>query len=129
VTLVSDLAALYWVGLWLGLTAKNPNRAASASVARVLILPGIAWSLLLLILALNSMRGGYQAGFNVYLSLWFVLGSVTACALGVWARNKLLTGFRGAATQRFLPQPGFFKRLFTGNEPTGEAGTVATAHE
>jgi len=129
VTLVSDLVALYWVGLWLGLTAKNPNRAASASVARVLILPGIAWSLLLLLLALNSMRGGYQASFNVFLSLWFVLGLLTDLALSVWARNKLLTQFRVAATQRFLAQPGFFKRLFTGNQSGGEHGTIAAAHE
>ena len=128
VTLVSDLVALYWVGLWLGLTAKNPNRAASASVARVLILPGIAWSLLLLILALNSMRGGYQAGFNVFLSLWFVLGLLTDFAFSVWARNKLLTQFRLAATRRYLAQPGFLKRLFTGDTP-GEPGTVATAHD
>lgn len=117
VTMVSDLMALFWVGLWLGVTARNPNRAASASVLRVIILPGIAWSLLLLILSLNTMRGGHETSFNFFVGLWFVLGLVTDIAFSVWARNKLLTQFRLAATQRYLSQAGFLKRLFTGTAP------------
>jgi len=121
VTMVSDLMALFWVGLWLGLTAKNPSRAASASVLRVIILPGIAWSLLLLVLSLNAMRGGHESSFNFFVGLWFVLGLVTDIVFSVWARNKLLTQFRLAATQRYVPQAGFLKRLFAGSPP--EEGT------
>jgi len=91
----------------------------------VLILPGIAWSLLLLFMALNSMRGGHETSFNLFLALWFVLGLVTDIALTVWARNRLLTQFRLAATQRYLPQPGFWKRLFTGSPAGATAGIVA----
>jgi hypothetical protein len=129
VTMVSDLMALYWVGLWLGLTAKNPNRAASASVLRVLILPGGVWSLLLLVLSLNAMRGGHESSFNFFVGLWFVLGLVADIAFSVWARNKLLTQFRLAATQRYLSGAGFFRRLFTGSEPGAGTPVVVAARE
>jgi ABC-type transport system involved in multi-copper enzyme maturation permease subunit len=33
--LLADLAALYWVGMWQGLTAKNPLRAAGGSLTRI----------------------------------------------------------------------------------------------
>jgi len=50
--LIADLVGLYWVGMWQALVSKNPGRAASASVARILVFPWIAFSLIALLMAL-----------------------------------------------------------------------------
>jgi hypothetical protein len=119
VMLVADLVALYWVGMWQGLTAKNPNRSASASVARVLILPAIAWALVLLVVVLASMRGGHEPTPNFFIGLWFGIGLVADIAFSALSRHKLLSEFRLAAAQRYSPRPGFLRRLFTGGEKGG----------
>jgi ABC-type Na+ efflux pump permease subunit len=119
VLLVADLVALYWVGMWQGLTAKNPNRSASASVARVLILPAVAWALVLLVVVLASMRGGHEPTPNFFIGLWFGIGLVADIAFSALSRHKLLSEFRLAAVQRYSPRPGFLRRLFTGGEKGG----------
>jgi CDP-diglyceride synthetase len=118
VMIVADLIALYWVGMWQGLTAKNPNRTASASVARILVLPPLAWAMAVLIAVLASVRGGqnYESWPHMLLGLWFGLGLAADIGFSVAARRKLLTEFRFAAAQRYTPRAGFFKRLFTGRE-------------
>jgi len=118
VMIVADLIALYWVGMWQALTAKNPNRTASASVARILILPSLAWAMLVLIGVLSSVRGGqnYESYPHMLLGLWFGLGLVADIGFSIAARRKLLAEFRFAAAQRYTPRAGFFKRLFTGKE-------------
>jgi hypothetical protein len=118
VMIVADLIAFYWVGMWQALTAKNPNRAASASIARILILPSLGWALIVLIAVLSSMRGGqnYESWPHMLLGLWFGLGLVVDIGFSVAARRKLLAEFRLAAVQRYTPRAGFWKRLFTGKE-------------
>jgi hypothetical protein len=113
--LVADLIALYWVGMWQALTAKNPNRAASASVAQILILPGIAWAGIILLVFLTTFRGAETPSEKFYLLLWFGLGLAADIAFGLWARQRLLAEFRFVAVQRYTPQPGFWKRLLGGS--------------
>ena len=119
VMIIADLVALYWVGMWQALTAKNPNRAASASVARILVLPPLEWAMFVLIGVLSSIRGGggdFSWWPQMLLGLWFALGLLADIGFSVAARRKLLTQFRFAAAQRYTPRAGFFKRLFTGKE-------------
>jgi ABC-type transport system involved in multi-copper enzyme maturation permease subunit len=118
VMIVADLIALYWVGMWQALTAKNPNRTASASVARILILPPLSWAMVVLIAVLSSVRGGqnYESWPHMLLGLWFGLGIIADIGFSVAARRRLLTEFRLAAAQRYTPRAGFLKRLFTGKE-------------
>lgn len=118
VMIVADLAALYWVGMWQALIAKNPNRTASASVGRILILPALGWAMVVLIAVLSSVRGGqnYESWPHMLLGLWFGLGLLADIAFSVAARRKLLAEFRVAAAQRYTPRAGFFKRLFTGKD-------------
>ena len=115
VMLVADFAALYYVGMWQALNARNPNRAASASVAQILVFPGVAWVTIVLLSLLASIQGSEQPGAMFYLGLWFGLGLFTDIVMGTLARKKLLTQFRLAAEHRYTSRPGFWRRLFFGS--------------
>ncbi len=110
---VADLMALFWVGTWQALTAKNPNRAPSASVAQILIAPGILWAGMSMLIALTFDHRGEPPGPSFFLGLWFVLGLLADLGFGLSARQKLLAEFRLVASQRFTPRPGLWKRVFS----------------
>jgi hypothetical protein len=99
VMLVADCAALYWVGMWQALRAKNPNRAASANLLRVVILPWVAFAGVMLIVALGSMVHQPDLGWQFWLGLWIFLGLAADFGFGGWARLKLLTEFREVAVE------------------------------
>jgi len=114
--LLADLAALGWVGMWLGLTARNLNRAILGTIARVLILPSgayVAGMLALDILWPLLGRGSFEPseGFRDY--FWFGIGLANNLLFGVcWARRHLLNNFRQAATHRYQPSKfGWLSRL------------------
>jgi ABC-type transport system involved in multi-copper enzyme maturation permease subunit len=108
---VADLVALYWVGMWLGLSARNPKRAFSGTILRVLVLPWIAFCAFLMFAAMapTSVR---DMGWEVFLGTWFALGLAADIGFGLHARHKLLTEFRLIAAQRYQPQVSIWKRLF-----------------
>jgi len=112
--LVADLIALYWLGMWQGLAARNPKRAFSGTVNRILVLPWIGFAGFLLLLALATLRF-QNAGDPGYLLLgvWVGLGLLADLGFGFWARHKLLTEFRVAAAQRYQTIPSLWKRLFS----------------
>jgi hypothetical protein len=124
VMFIADLCALYWIGMWQGLVAKNPARAASASLSRVLIVPWLLIAVVMLLLGLASMRGVREPEPfpNFFLGLWFVLGLIVDFGFAAYARQKLLTEFKVAAQQRYELQKGFWQRLF-GKAPA-DAGKV-----
>jgi hypothetical protein len=109
--LVADLIALYWVGMWQGLTAKNPTRAASKSFTLVLVLPWVAFALASLVIGLFTLNSNNAPGMKFFVGLWFGLGLATDIWFGAWARHKLLTDFRAAAARRYAAGRGFWKRL------------------
>ena len=104
---LADLAALYWIGMWQGLTARNPSRATLTSVSRVLVLPWVAYALLLLILVLISANGPnrFEGGSEFFLAMWFVLGLATDIGFASHARHRLLSSFRLAAQQQYASSP------------------------
>lgn len=113
VMLVADLVALYWVGMWQGLTAKNPARAASGSLSRVLIVPWLLIAFVMLLVVLASMSGVREPDpwWKFFLALWFVLGLLVDFGFSAYACHKLFTEFRLAAQQRYEPTRRFWKRL------------------
>lgn len=119
--LAADLAGLYWVGMWQGLTAKNPIRAASASLARILILPCVAMTLISLVISLMALRRDINLGPKSFLGLWFGLSVAADLGFGLWARYLLLREFRRAAARRYAPRSAFWKRWLGKGEPRGAA--------
>jgi ABC-type Na+ efflux pump permease subunit len=109
--MVADLVGLYWVGMWQGLTAKNPNRATSATLLRILVLPCVGFAVVSLLISLVSLTAEIDLGPKFFLSLWVGLSIAADAGFGSLARHKLLTEFRLAAAQRYAPRAGFWKRL------------------
>ncbi len=99
--LLADLVALYWVGMWQALTARNPVRAVAGNLLRIMVLPTVAFALLCLVCALWSIRGEDGPGWKFFLGWWVGLGVATDIFFSLAARKKLLTQFRAAATQRY----------------------------
>jgi ABC-type transport system involved in multi-copper enzyme maturation permease subunit len=105
IMLVVDLMALGWVGMWLGLTARNLNRAILGTIGRVLILPWAVFYVAMFALHIFwPLAGGgqFRPGDRFAIYFWFGIGIGTDFFFGVWwARRHLLNDFRWAATQRF----------------------------
>ncbi len=108
VMLVADMAALPWVSMWFGLTARQPNQAAGTSLGWILIFP---WGLLAGVMLLSVLGPGSHMGFGFFLGAWLTLGLGTDIVMAGWARLKLETEFRKAAAQRFTPKPTLLERL------------------
>ena len=117
VMLVADLAGLYWVGMWEGLAAKNPTRATATSVGRILVLPWVVLGLGGMVVALVWPHIEDKPVLKLLLGLWLALGLMADLGFGAWARHKLLTEFRLAATRRYEPRLGFWKRVLHRGEP------------
>jgi ABC-type Na+ efflux pump permease subunit len=113
--LVGDLVALFWVGLWQALVARNPHRAASVSLTRILVLPWILMGVLSLGVSLAAVRPGPgpDPGPKFFLMMWFFIGLGVDVLFATRARLKLLTQFRLVAAQKYAPRPGLLKRLFS----------------
>ncbi|HEY5914166.1 MAG TPA: ABC transporter permease subunit [Verrucomicrobiae bacterium] len=116
VMFILDLAALYWVGLWQGVSAKNQSRATSTTLAWVLVLPWVVIALVLLFIAIAGMEGVNppEPGGYFFLALWFFCGLIIDVALAAGARHFLLTRFRLAAQERYVARRGFWKSLLGG---------------
>jgi hypothetical protein len=119
--LVADLLALYWVGMWQGLTERNPARAAGSTLARILVVPWLGFAVVMLMLVLSTAFDNNRTApgptWRFFLGLWFLFGLLTDVGFAAHARYKLLTGFRFAAQQRFSPSQGFWARIFRTEPP------------
>lgn len=108
VVFVADLVALSWLGMWRGLNSRRPNRAAAAAMVRVLVLPWMAFVLLMTLAAMSDMFGRRinNWDFKSVVVLWVVLSFVANIVFAVPARRRLLAEFRQVATSRFETGPG-----------------------
>ncbi len=118
--LIADLAALYWVGMWQGLTAKHVGRATTGSLGRILVVPWITYVVVIMVLMSAGAGRGLEASPAFFVVLWLILGLVADFAFAGQARHKLLTEFRLAAQQRYATPAHWWARLFGGaaREPT-----------
>lgn len=108
--LVADLMALYWVGMWRALAARNPKHAVSQTVGLVLVLPWVGFAAFMTLVTFLAMRGG-EPGWETILAVWFVLGIGVDAGFASLARYKLLTEFRQRAAERYAPRLSWWQRL------------------
>ena len=104
ITLVVDLIALAWVGMWTGLRSRHVNRAAAAAVMRIMVLPWLVWGGSMTLMAIISFRFGNSPRWmeeEFIIIFWAVVSVAIAAAFGFWSRTRLLTDFRTVATQRY----------------------------
>lgn len=115
VMLVADLAALYWVGMWQALTAKNTTRATAGNLGRILVLPWVVLALGALFVSLIwPAQSDNESLQRLFLGAWVSVGLSMDLGFGAWARSRLLTEFRVAATRRYAGRAGFWRRLAGG---------------
>ena len=116
VLLVADMLALGAVGMWVSLTARNPNRATGIALRRVLVFPWVV----MIVIIISGATLSYFAQWNVsgakfFLGLYVISGIVTDLAFGLGAWQRLQKEFRDVAAQRYSAGPPFWSRLFGGN--------------
>jgi ABC-type Na+ efflux pump permease subunit len=112
VMLAADLVAIYWIGMWQALTARNPARAASNTVAIVFVLPWGLIALTMLVVVMGPFGGSStDDGWKLFLGMWFVSGILVDLLFALKARSNLIDRFRLTAQQRYALRPGFWRSL------------------
>ena len=96
--LVLDLMALSWVGMWLGLSGRKPNRAAILTLMRIILLPSFVF-----IIGMSCAGVLFSRSINWTSSLvfWCILGAAANAYFTLGAKAKLFGQFRDVVTQRF----------------------------
>jgi len=126
-TFLLDLQALAWVGMWTGLTAKHPNRAAGSAAAQVLVFFWVLFAgFFILGKSLNLPRPANDIGYFV-LFFYLGLGVLLDLPLWFWARFRLHRSLRAVATQRYEPRRSFLARLRSRDRPATPPPTPAAA--
>lgn len=108
---VMDLFALSWVSMWSGLSSKQANRAANGAIARVLVLPWMAFFLVMTFLATANAFSVLKLDEHTILIAWFALAVVNNLVFTSWAKKNLRERFRDMAMQRFAPKASRFSRF------------------
>lgn len=95
-TLITDLWALSWVGLWTGLIARTSNRAATGAMIRILIVPSVV---AVFILGAVESSSRFHSAYSVF-TIWGFVSLLFGIAFSEVARNKLATEFRSRVAQQ-----------------------------
>lgn len=103
---IVDLIALSWVGMWMGLTSRNLNRAAFAAATRILVVPWLLFAVLMTLeevtrffREVDSSPPWWRQHFPVL--AWLFIGFLVSGIFGWRAHYRLSNHFRTVATQRF----------------------------
>lgn len=112
--LFTDLWALFYVGLWQSLTARNANRASSAAMVRIMALPWIIWGVMTaMILSLVFANASFRPeGWHMIL-FWLLISLGVNALFGFTAKANLRYQFRQVAMTRYTPPTPLWKRLFS----------------
>ena len=118
-TLLLDLTAIGWLGLWLGFTKTNYVRAVSMVLLRIMVLPWIIYIGSFLLLAIGGSLGsdGEWVAFFGWFTITFIISSIA------WqtSKNNLIKKLRSIAAQpRRNPASSETGRL--GVEPDSPVG-------
>lgn len=115
IILLTDLWALFYVGLWQSLTARNANRANSAAMVRIMALPWIVWGALsMIVTAISFSNSSFRLNGWFLILTWLFIGLAVNGLFGFSAMVKLHTQFRQVAMARYTPPVSLWKRMFGG---------------
>ena len=109
--LIWDLHALSWVSPWMGLNSRHPNRASSAALVRICLLPWLAFGGLIAFYGFLETFLGFRYHppdrllFGALILAWTGLGATANLLFGGLAKLGLKRQFREIATRRFEAGP------------------------
>ena len=109
----ADIAALFWMGMWQGLSVKNSKHAFGGTFVPIVVVPWVAFAFV--VTAIQFLPREIKRMFNhdsIPIIMWFVFSLLADAGFGFWARHQLLTKFRETAAQRFQPRSSWWRRLF-----------------
>jgi hypothetical protein len=102
VTLLLDVFALGWMGMWRGLAAENFSKAVAGTLMRVMILP---WLWLFFLVFMSILGGVDPDSFEGRYWAYFAFSTLCSLiALGA-ARRKLKTEFRRSVAEGLTLRP------------------------
>lgn len=125
---LAGFAALFWFGMWMGLTSKNTGLATLKTVVFVKIIPAFAVSFVAILLVMiylvprfikagsvtTGVPGGTAAATPNMMLIPLLMGLASAALylaidlwLIVWSRKRLLASFREKAGMNPVPPASF----------------------
>ena len=114
-TVIANLAALSWFGMWMGLNSKNLNLATLKTIVFVQIIPwfgvSFASAMVVPLVLLPSLMKGVSSPTSQMMAWYPLITSGLATVLflakdiafSFWARRKLYSEFRERAVQAVAP--------------------------
>ena len=102
VCLVLEMLSLTWVGMWLGLTNRKPNRAAIVALIRILVLPYALFFAVAFIYASSAPVGKLDwSGLLIFPSFF---GLATSFFFALDANSRLLADFKIVVSEGIIPK-------------------------
>jgi ABC-type transport system involved in cytochrome c biogenesis permease component len=100
VMFVTDFFTLRWVAMWIGLNARNVNRAVLKTALLILAMPWIIYILLSSIIPIFYIsRAKPEIKHLTAVLCWIGIALLTNLILFRWAKPRLLSRFREVAVQ------------------------------
>lgn len=112
VIFLADAAALFWMGMWRGVSSRNLRQAFGSAIAPILALPWVVTATTLFFVSTLPYDSRREISFGT-LTFWLWFGSsllLDFFCIG-YARRKLLRDFRHIAAQRFQRKSSWWQRL------------------
>lgn len=105
-----DAFAIGLLGLWAAVRSPQATKAAASVVFRVLVLPWLAFLLLVSATSYLTLRyrWRWEPTENLAILVWFAMGFVNALAFALFAWHRLRTRFRSAAAERVGRRRGWW---------------------
>lgn len=96
------MLSLTWVGMWLGLTNRKPNRAAIVALIRILVLPYALFFAVAFIYASSAPVGKLDwSGLLIFPSFF---GLATNFFFALDANSRLLADFKIVVSEGIIPK-------------------------
>ena len=99
-TLLLDLWALKWLGMWLSLFGKSIERVLVATIARVMFAPTIFFVTLATLLSATLAFYGRHPEYRQFLLTWWFFGVMFSAGFGFIARRNFLRHCREAVADQ-----------------------------